>query len=110
MKRTLTVALFALALIAGPVAAACGSCCAEAAPEAAFAPAQGCCGHCEPTVERSPDPASLTSKGTTATADSHAVLLAPAAGPFSVHTTSRVVLGDADRASAPRVSASPLRL
>ena len=110
MKRTLTVALFALALVAGPVAAACGSCCPEAPPEAAFAPVQGCCGACEPTVERSPDPVSLTSKSTVAPSDAHAVLVASAAGSPSFETTPRVVVGNADRASPPRVAPSPLRL
>ena len=110
MKRTLTVALFALALVAGPIAAACGSCCPAAPAEAAFAPAQGCCGDCEPTVERSPDPASLTSKSTVAPSDSHAALRIPAGHAISLETTSRVIAAFPDRASPPRVASSPLRL
>ncbi len=110
MKRALTVTFVALALIVGPVAAACGTCCPEPAPEIALTAPEGCCGDCEPTVERSPDPASLTSKSTVAPQDAHAVLLAAAAASPSFGTALRVVIGDADRACPPRVSPSPLRL
>lgn len=110
MKRTLTVALFALALLVGPVAAACGSCCPESTPETTLASPAGCCGDCEPTVERSPDPASLTSKSTVAPADGHAILLAPAAHPLPVETTSRVAGRGANRVSPSLILPAPLRL
>jgi hypothetical protein len=100
----------ALAFLVGPVAAACGTCCPESAPESALIAPAGCCGDCEPTVERSPDPASLTSKSIVAPSDAHAVLVAPAAGSPSFETTTRVVVGNADRACLPRVAPSPLRL
>ncbi len=110
MKRALTVALFALALLVGPVAAACGACCPESSAQTTLASPANCCGDCEPTVDRSADPASLTAKSTVAPSDSHAILLAPAAGPLSVEATRRVVGRDADRAFPPRASSAPLRL
>ena len=102
--------LLTLALFVGPVAAACGTCCPESAVQTALVAPAGCCGDCEPKIERSPDPASLTAKSTVAPSDSQAVLLVPPASPRSVEATSRVAEGPTDRVSPPRVSPSPLRL
>ena len=100
----------ALAFFVGPVAAACGTCCPESAPESALIAPAGCCGDCEPTVERSPDPASLTAKSTVAPSDAHGVPVASDSSAPSFETPPRAVVGKADGASPPRVASSPLRL
>ena len=102
--------LLTVALFLGPVAAVCGTCCPEPATRTELIAPAGCCGDCEPKVERSPDPASLTSKNSVAPSDSHAVLLIPAAHPLFVRATSPFAESTTDRASPPRVAPSPLRL
>jgi hypothetical protein len=52
--RIFAVAL-ALALAAGPVAAACADCCPRADAPLALAAAADCCGDCAETVDRSPE-------------------------------------------------------
>ena len=110
MKRTLNVLLLALALLVGPVAAVCGSCCPEAAPEAALASPQGCCGDCEPTVEDAPDPLSLAAKSTAAQTDYQAALLRPTAGVFLIETISLPAEHPVQRVLAPPSPPAPLRL
>src|SRR5262245_11837656 len=59
--RSRLFALFlALALVAGPVAAACSDCCPKADGPATLAPAAGCCGDCEPSLASAPDRASAS--------------------------------------------------
>ena len=48
--------LLTVALFLGPVAAVCGTCCPEPATRTELIAPAGCCGDCEPKVERSPDP------------------------------------------------------
>jgi hypothetical protein len=112
MNRFLRVVagFVALALLAGPMAAACGSCCPEAAAQVSVTAPQGCCGDCEPTVERAPDPASLAAKGTSAPSAAQAVYQAEAAGPLRVELVSHPDPRPGPRLLPPLASPAPLRL
>jgi hypothetical protein len=112
MNRFLRVVagFLALALLAGPMAAACGSCCPEAAAQASVTAPQGCCGDCEPTVQRAPDPASLTAKGATAHSAAQALFETAAAGQLRVELVSHPDPRPAPRLLPPLASPAPLRL
>jgi hypothetical protein len=110
MKRILTIGFFALALLVGPVGAACGDCCPEAVQQASLTSPEACCGDCEPSVERTPDPASLAFKGTAPGTD-----LAAGSAPATPVTVASMTFFTAATTRPPRSSRlssslPPLRL
>ena len=62
VRKAAFACLLGLALLAGPVAAACGDCCAKAEGPTAIAALQACCGDCAPSLEKTPDPASIAAQ------------------------------------------------
>lgn len=100
----------ALALAAGPVAAACADCCPPDDGALAMAPAADCCGDCSATFDRSPDRPSAALRAASPDVSVPALVVdLPATFvtvPVLLHSVSGVRLSDP---SPPRASA-PLRL
>jgi hypothetical protein len=109
--RVLAVGLLGLALVAGPVAAACAECCPQEALETAFAALPDCCGDCEPRVAQSKDgPDALAAKAVAQ--GKSAVAPAGSPSPTSPLAASDLPAGaSSTRTHRPPPSAgSPLRL
>lgn len=107
--RSVAAAIVALALLAGPSLGACGDCCPAAPVPLSVSAAPSCCGDCETTVGRSPDPVSLAEA-------SPSPILAAAAPLFFVvpapppPASAALFIAPASGASAPLPPPRPLRL
>jgi hypothetical protein len=102
----------ALALVAGPLAAACADCCLSPDGEATLAPAASCCGDCEPSVESSPERPSAALRAAVSVPLPAAASAAPTAGPVvpSVSSSTVTPLDGRPLAFSPPRALSPLRL
>jgi len=108
--RLLAVAL-ALALTAGPVAAACADCCPRTEGPLSLAAAADCCGDCPESLERAPERPSATLRALSpGAAPAAAVSLALAAVPRPVPALAGILAAVRPPDSPPPPAFAPLRL
>jgi len=108
-SRLLAVAL-ALALTAGPVAAACADCCPRTEGPLSLAAAADCCGDCPESLERAPERPSAALRALSPGAAPAAAAVALAAVPRPVPALAGILAAVRPPDSPPPPAFAPLRL
>ena len=107
--RLLTVAL-ALALTAGPIAAACADCCPRTEGPLSLAAAADCCGDCPESLESEPERPSAALRALSPGVVPAAAAVSVAAMPRPAPTLAGILAAVRPPASPPPPAFAPLRL
>lgn len=99
-----------LALCAGPATALCSDCCPHVSVGASLAAAVGCCGNCQPTLDRGHDPAIVATNSAIVPTDVLAVVLGPPESSIRIGAILPRVAEFTPRIVSPPTSQVPLRL